>query len=195
MGEDGDLSPLKDIWIHPTRAFKTAVDSPDLFRISIFVAVGGFAFGVTTMYATTMIWNFHMIAAWSLASFLLWLLWSLISGGFWRILGKKFSFESWVESGLISWFPFLTSFLVFFVPFGIYHRIVRDYLPYPGLLYYGLWKVAAIPIGIGLFWTMILCTLMGMRVLETKWYKSFIVGAIAALFALIIPYLIWRGWL
>jgi hypothetical protein len=139
----------------------------------------------------------HFIAAYSLMFTIIWFLPTVISMIIFKIIGKKFNTESYIEANALSIFSVITLGFILLSIFMIYSNIYADpkRTAYFAMVYYNQWYPLAIVGVIGAILILHRIIIIGRIIVKAKLYQIIIIWIVAALISMYIAYLIFRGWL
>jgi hypothetical protein len=116
---------------------------------------------------------------------------------FFKIIGKKFNTESYIEANALSIFSVITLGFIFLSIFMIYSNIFADpkRTAYFAMVYYNQWYPLAIVGVIGAILILHRIIIIGRIIVKAKLYQIIIIWIVSALISMYIAYLIFRGWL
>lgn len=191
------IKRFKTILHHPTDSFQEIIKSPSFFKTSIIIIISSILY--TTIAELGMFNSLmpHFIAAYAIMFTIIWSVPTFISMIFFKIIGKKFNMESYIEANALSIFSVLTICFIFFTIFMIYSNIFADpkRTAYFAMIYYTQWYPLAIIGVIGAILIIHQVIKIGRLIVRAKIYQTIIIWVISAIISIYIAYLIFRGWL
>jgi len=191
------IKRFKTILHHPTDSFQEIIKSPSFFKTSIIIIISSIVY--TTIAELGMFNSLmpHFIAAYAIMFTVIWFLPTTISMIFFKIIGKKFNSESYIEANALSIFSILTLCFIFFTIFMIYSNIFAEpkRTAYFAMVYYNQWYPLLIIGIIGVILIFHRVIRIGQLIVKAKIHQTIIIWAISAIISIYIAYLIFRGWL
>ena len=191
------IKRFKTILHHPTDSFQEIIKSPSFFKTSIIIIISNIVY---TTIAELGLFNSlmpHFIAAYALIFTIIWFLPTFISMFIFKIIGKKFDTESYIEANALSIFSVITIGFIFLLIFMIYSNFFVDpkRTAYFAMVYYNQWYPLAVVGVIGAILIIHRVIKIGRIIVKAKIYQIIIIWLAAALISIYIAYLIFRGWL
>jgi hypothetical protein len=128
---------------------------------------------------------------------IIWFLPTLLSMVFFKIIGKKFDAESYIEANALSIFSVLTLLFVFLSAFMIYSNVFAEprRTAYFAMVYYNQWLPLAIVSAFGAIVIVHRVLKIGRLIVNAKIYQILLIWLVAAAISMYTAYLLFRGWL
>lgn len=188
---------FETLFHRPSESFQEIIKYPCFFKTSLVIFISGLVY---TTIAELGLFNSlmpHFIAAYSLMFTIIWFLPTVISMIIFKIIGKKFNTESYIEANALSIFSVITLGFIFLSIFMIYSNIFADpkRTAYFAMVYYNQWYPLAIVGVIGAILILHRIIIIGRIIVKAKLYQIIIIWIVSALISMYIAYLIFRGWL
>jgi len=178
----------------PSKAISEALEKPDFLRTALFIALNTLLFSTFLQYSLSTAVVLHFVAVYALLFTTVWFMPSLLSLLIFRLAGKRFSVEAYLEGSYLAFLPFYVSLWIYFLPATVYHSLKGDYTVYAGLVYYDEVLYLALPLLFGLLLSFVNSVKVGTRATGVRWYFSLLVWTIS-FSGLYVTYLILSGWL
>jgi len=139
----------------------------------------------------------HFTAAYALMFTIIWFLPTLFSMVFFKIIGKKFNTESYMEANALSFFSVLTLLFLFFSIFMIYSNLIAEprRTAYFAIVYYNQLLPVAIVGVIGAIMLIHRVLKVGKLMVNARIYQILLTWLAAGAISIYIAYLLFRGWL
>ncbi len=188
---------FETLFHRPSESFQEIIKYPCFFKTSLVIFICGLVY---TTIAELGLFNSlmpHFIAAYSLMFTIIWFLPTVISMIIFKIIGKKFNTESYIEANALSIFSVITLGFILLSIFMIYSNIYADpkRTAYFAMVYYNQWYPLAIVGVIGAILILHRIIIIGRIIVKAKLYQIIIIWIVSALISMYIAYLIFRGWL
>jgi len=191
------INRFKTLFHRPSASTREIINNPSFLKTSIIIIICSIIY---TTIAELGLFNSlmpHFIAAYALIFTIIWFLPTFISMFIFKIIGKKFDTESYIEANALSIFSVITIGFIFLLIFMIYSNFFVDpkRTAYFAMVYYNQWYPLAVVGVIGAILIIHRAIKIGRIIVKAKIYQIIIIWLAAALISIYIAYLIFRGWL
>ena len=191
------INRFKTLFHRPSASTREIINNPSFLKTSIIIIICSIIY---TTIAELGLFNSlmpHFIAAYALIFTIIWFLPTFISMFIFKIIGKKFDTESYIEANALSIFSVITIGFIFLLIFMIYSNFFVDpkRTAYFAMVYYNQWYPLAVVGVIGAILIIHRVIKIGRIIVKAKIYQIIIIWLAAALISIYIAYLIFRGWL
>jgi len=191
------INRLKTLFHKPSKSFQEVIDSPSFFKTSILIIVATVVYSVIAEIGLFRVVVPHFAAAYALMFTIIWFLPTLLSMLFFKIMGKKFNAESYMEANALSYLTVLTLLFIFVGIFMIYTNVFQEPRreTYIAMVYYNQFLPMAI-VGAPLIIMLVYRVFkVGRLIASAKIYQTALVWIIATAITLCAGYLFFAGWL
>jgi len=191
------IERLRMLFRHPSKSFQEIMSRPSFLRSSILVMIGSAIYCTIAEFGLFNSINAHFIAGYALMFTILWFLPTLLSMVFFKIIGRKFNTESYMEASALSLFSVATLVFIFLLAFMIYSNLFAEprRTAYFALVYYNQWPPFAVVGVIGAIMIVHRVLEIGRLIVNAKIYQVVIIWLAAVAISMYIAYLLFRGWL
>jgi hypothetical protein len=181
----------------PSESVQEIVKYPCFFKTSLVIILCGLGYIIIAELALFRSLMPHFIAAYALMFTIIWLLPTVLSLVFFKIIGKRFNTESYLEASALSIFSVLTIGFIFLSLFMIYSNLFAEpkRTAYFAMVYYNQWYPLAIIGGIGVVLLFHRIIIISRSIVKAKLYQILSVWVAAAVISVYVAYLFFRGWL
>jgi hypothetical protein len=188
---------FKTLFHQPSISIQEIISKPSFLKTSLIIIVSTIVY---TTIAELGLFNSimpHFIAAYSIIFTIIWFVPTFFSMLFFKIIGKKFNTESYIEANALSIFSVITLGFIFLLIFMIYSNLFAEprRTAYFAMVYYNQWYPLAIIGVIGAVLIIHRVIKIGRIIVKVKIYQIIIIWLLSALISIYLAYLIFRGWL
>jgi hypothetical protein len=188
---------LRMLFHRPSKSFQEITNRPSFFRSSILIIIGTVIYCTIAEFGLFNDINGHFIAAYALMFTILWFLPTLLSMAFFKVIGKKFNAESYMEASALSLFSVTTVVFIFLLAFMIYSNLFAEprRAVYFAVVYYSQLLPFMVVGAIAAIMMIHRALAIGKLVVNARIYQTVIVWLVAGAISMYIAYLLFRGWL
>lgn len=191
------INRLKTLFHQPSKTFQEVISSPSFFKTSILIIVATVVYSVIAEIGLFRTVVPHFVAAYALMFTIIWFVPTLLSMVFFKIMGKKFNAESYMEANALSFLAVLTVLFIFVAGFMIYTNVFAEPKreTYIAMVYYNQWlpmAIASVPLVIMVIHRILK---VGRLIANAKIYQTILVWIIATVITVYVGYLLYAGWL
>jgi hypothetical protein len=191
------INRLKTLFHQPSKSFQEIINKPSFLKTSIILIVASVVYSTIAELGMFHSVRSHFTAAYALMFTIIWFLPTLLSMVFFKIIGKKFDAESYIEANALSIFSVLTLLFVFLSAFMIYSNVFAEprRTAYFAMVYYNQWLPLAIVSAFGAIVIVHRVLKIGRLIVNAKIYQILLIWLVAAAISMYTAYLLFRGWL
>lgn len=188
---------LKTLFHQPSESFQEIINKPSFLKTSIFLIVASVVYATIAELGMFHSVRPHFTAAYALMFTIIWFLPTLFSMVFFKIIGKKFNTESYMEANALSFFSVLTLLFVFFSIFMIYSNLFAEprRTAYFAIVYYNQLLPVAIVSAMGAIMLIHRVLKVSKLTVNANIYQISLIWLAAGAISIYIAYLLFRGWL
>jgi hypothetical protein len=191
------INRLKTLFHQPSKSFQEIINKPSFLKTSIILIVASVVYSTIAELGMFHSVRSHFTAAYALMITIIWFLPTLLSMVLFKIIGKKFDAESYIEANALSIFSVLTLLFVFLSAFMIYSNVFAEprRTAYFAMVYYNQWLPLAIVSAFGAIVIVHRVLKIGRLIVNAKIYQILLIWLVAAAISMYTAYLLFRGWL
>lgn len=191
------INRLKTLFHQPSKSFQEIINKPSFLKTSIILIVASVVYSTIAELGMFHSVRSHFTAAYALMFTIIWFLPTLLSMVLFKIIGKKFDAESYIEANALSIFSVLTLLFVFLSAFMIYSNVFAEprRTAYFAMVYYNQWLPLAIVSAFGAIVIVHRVLKIGRLIVNAKIYQILLIWLVAAAISMYTAYLLFRGWL
>jgi hypothetical protein len=191
------LNRLKTLFHQHSKSLQEIINKPSFFQTSIILIAASVVYSAIAELGMFHSIRPHFTAAYALMFTIIWFLPTLLSMVFFKILGKKFNTESYMEANALSFFSALTLLFLFFSIFMIYSNLFAEprRTAYFAIVYCNQLLPVAIFGAIGVIMLIHRVLRVSRLIVNAKIYQILLIWLAAGVITLYVGYLLFRGWL
>ncbi len=191
------IDRLKTLFHRPSESFQEIISKPSFLKTSILIIAASIIYSTIAELGMFHSVRPHFTSAYALMFTIIWFLPTLFSMMFFKIMGKKFDTESYMEASALSLFSVATLVFIFLLAFMIYSNLFAEprRTAYFALVYYNQWPPFAVVGVIGAIMIVHRVLKIGRLIVNAKIYQILLIWLVAAAISMYTAYLLFRGWL
>lgn len=191
------INRLKTLFLQPSKSLQEIISKPSFLKTSILLIAASVVYSTIAELGMFHSVRPHFTAAYALMFTIIWFLPTLFSMVFFKIIGKKFNTESYMEANALSIFSVLTLLFIFLSIFMIYSNLFAEprRTAYFAIVYYNQLLPVAIMGATGAIVLIHRVLKIGKLIVNAKIYQILLIWLAAGAISIYISYLLFRGWL